>query len=99
MKLPTAISASLLALSLFGISAIPTMAVAAVSNPDATLSPNQEQGIAGFGPLDPSPPTGLTPEQIIQKFAARESEFSRARQNYIFRQSVKVQTISEDTNR
>ncbi len=47
----------------------------------------------------PRPPTGLTPQQIIEKFAARESEFNRARQNYIFRQSVKVNTLDEDTNR
>src|SRR5882757_985260 len=54
---------------------------------------------SGFGTLDPAPPTGLTPQQIIEKFAARESEFNLARQNYVFRQSVKVQTLDEDTNR
>jgi hypothetical protein len=37
--------------------------------------PAAAQAIAGFGPLDPTPPAGLTPEQIIQRFAARESEF------------------------
>jgi hypothetical protein len=91
----SAISASLLALALFGISAGSPLALAAVANPDAA----QNQDVAGFGPLDPAPPTGLTPQQIIEKFAARESEFNRARQNYVFRQSVKVQTLSEDTNR
>ena len=29
--------------------------------------PAAAQAIAGFGPLDPTPPTGLTAEQIIQK--------------------------------
>jgi hypothetical protein len=29
------------------------------------------QEIAGFGPLDPTPPAGMTPQQIIEKFAAR----------------------------
>ena len=54
---------------------------------------------SGFGHLDPTPPAGLTPEQIITKFAARESEFAEARENYIFRQSVKVDTIDDDTKR
>ncbi len=53
----------------------------------------------GFGPLDTSPPTGLTAQQVIDKFAARESVFNKARQNYTFRQTVKVDTISDDTNR
>jgi hypothetical protein len=54
---------------------------------------------SGFGHLDPTPPAGLTPEQIITRFAARESEFAEARDNYIFRQSVKVDTIDDDTKR
>ena len=54
---------------------------------------------AGFGPLDPTPPSGITPEEIIKKFGERESAFSKARENYTFRQSVKVDTIAEDTNR
>jgi hypothetical protein len=54
---------------------------------------------AGFGPLDPTPPKDLTPQQIITKFAARESVFNVARQNYTFRQTVKVDTISDDTNK
>jgi hypothetical protein len=54
---------------------------------------------AGFGPLDPAPPTGITVEEIIKKFGERESAFSKARDNYTFRQSVKVDTIVEDTSR
>ena len=54
---------------------------------------------AGFGPLDPAPPTGITPEQIIQKFAARESEFKHARDNYTFRQTVRVDTVDDDSNK
>jgi hypothetical protein len=54
---------------------------------------------AGFGPLDPTPPQGMTPQQIITKFAARESVFNLARENYTFRQSVKVDTIDDDTNK
>jgi hypothetical protein len=41
----------------------------------------------------------MTPQQIIEKFAARESVFAQARENYTFRQIVKVDTLAEDTNR
>jgi len=58
-----------------------------------------QEGIAGFGPLDPAPPNGMTPQQIIDKFAARESLFRQARENYTFRQTVKVDTIAEDSNK
>jgi hypothetical protein len=51
----------------------------------------------GEGPLDPSPPKGISPEEIIQKFAAREAEFKKARDDYTYRQSVKVQEMDGDT--
>src|SRR5271170_4157423 len=54
---------------------------------------------AGFGPLDPTPPAGITVDQLIKKFGERESAFSKARESYTYRQSVKVNTIVEDTNR
>ncbi len=57
------------------------------------------QSDSGFGPLDPSPPTGLSTEEIVARMAARESAFNKARQSYTFRQSVKVDTVSEDTNK
>lgn len=96
MKLPSVMpAASLLVLSLVWVSAVPGRAFVAVANPDAA----GEQEPAGFGALDPTAPAGLTPDQIIQKIGARESEFNRARQNYIFRQTVKVDTISEDTGK
>ncbi|MGD0442355.1 MAG: hypothetical protein ABSA39_00325 [Edaphobacter sp.] len=53
----------------------------------------------GFGPLDSTPPSGITVDDIIKKMGERESAFAKARENYTFRQSVKVDTISEDTNR
>lgn len=86
-------SVGVLAFSLFQLSAQPAHAFSPVANPYAEEEP------AGFGPLDPTPPTGMTPEQVITKFADRESVFNRARENYTFRQAVKVQTISDDTNR
>jgi hypothetical protein len=89
------VSTGLLALFLFLLSATSAQAFAAVANPDGAAA----QEASGFGPLDPTPPAGMTPEQIIEKFGARESEFKKARENYTFRQTVKVDTISEDTNR
>ena len=49
------------------------------------------------GPLDKSEPKGITPEEIIQRFASKEKEFKAARDNYTYRQEVKVQTIDGDT--
>jgi len=46
----------------------------------------------GEGPLDSSPPKGITPDGIIQKFAAKETEFKSARDNYTYRQSIKIET-------
>jgi hypothetical protein len=57
------------------------------------------QSQAGFGPLDSTPPSGLTAEQVIAKFAAKESEFKAARQSYGYRQSVRVDTVNDDNNK
>jgi len=42
-------------------------------------------------------PKGMTVDEIIRRFAAREKEFKEARENYTFRQDVKVQTIDGRT--
>ncbi len=52
---------------------------------------------ADEGPLDTAQPKGVTPEEIIQKFASKEKEFKAARDQYTFRQSVTVQTLDGDT--
>jgi hypothetical protein len=49
------------------------------------------------GPLVPDPPKGITSEEIIQKFAAKEKEFKEARDQYTFRQDVRVQTMDGDS--
>ncbi|MGC1450816.1 MAG: hypothetical protein WA830_12330 [Candidatus Sulfotelmatobacter sp.] len=49
------------------------------------------------GPLDSSPPTGTTPEDIIKRFAAKETEFAKARDQYTYRQDVRVQTVDGNT--
>src|SRR5271165_2876001 len=49
------------------------------------------------GALDKSQPKGATPEEIIKRFAAKEKEFKEAREQYTYRQEVKVQTVDGDT--
>jgi hypothetical protein len=49
------------------------------------------------GALTTDPPKGVTADQIIQKFAAKEKVFKEARDNYTFRQDVKVDTMDGDT--
>jgi outer membrane lipoprotein-sorting protein len=51
----------------------------------------------GEGPLNPAPPVGITPEQIIQKFAAKEEQFKKAREQYTWRQDVTVETLDGNT--
>ena len=65
----------------------------------AVSADSAPQDANGFGPLDPAPPAGMTPQQIVEKMGARESAFNQARQNYTFRQTVKVDTLAEDTNK
>jgi hypothetical protein len=51
----------------------------------------------GESQLDSSPPQGITEQEIIQKFAAKEKEFKQAREQYAYRQSLTVQTLDGDT--
>jgi hypothetical protein len=50
---------------------------------------------AGFGHMDVSAPT-MPPEEIIRKFAAKESEFQQALNQYTYRRMARVQTIDDD---
>src|ERR1700740_1247245 len=52
---------------------------------------------ADEGPLDKSQPKNLTPEDIIKRFAAKEKDFKEARDQYTYRQDVKVQVLDGDT--
>jgi len=61
------------------------------------LGPLAPGTLAQEGALDKAQPTGTTPEEIIQRFAAKEKEFKAARDSYTYRQSVKVQTVDGDT--
>jgi hypothetical protein len=40
----------------------------------------------------------VNPEEIIRKFAAKESEFQKARENYTYRQSVKLTELDANGN-
>jgi hypothetical protein len=58
----------------------------------ATLS-----ALAQEGALENTPPKDTTPEEIIKRFAAKETEFSKARDQYTYRQDVKVETLDGET--
>jgi hypothetical protein len=49
------------------------------------------------GALENTPPTGITPEEIIQRFAAKEKEFKEARDHYTYRQDIQVKTLDGNT--
>jgi hypothetical protein len=51
----------------------------------------------GESPLDSSQPTGITTDEIIQRFAAKEKQFKIAREQYAYRQDLLVQTLDGDT--
>ena len=101
-KVLRAFSASgpLLRLSLFCAfigASLPALTQSQPQSPAPSL--NRQQSFtpaplgAGFGPLDPSQPTGITPQQIILRFAAKESQFKRALDDYTYRRTVKLDSI------
>ena len=49
----------------------------------------------GFGPMDRSEPP-LPPAQIIKNFAAKESEFAKAAEQYTYRRVARIQEIDDD---
>jgi hypothetical protein len=49
------------------------------------------------GPLVTDPPKDTTPDDIIKRFADKETEFAKARDQYTYRQDVKVETLDGDT--
>ena len=52
--------------------------------------------LADEGPLDPAPPKAISTEEIIRRFAAKETEFQQARDQYTYRQDVTVKTPEDD---
>ncbi len=51
----------------------------------------------GEGALNGVPPKGITTDELIQRFAAKEKEFKIAREQYTWTQSVKIQTLEGST--
>jgi hypothetical protein len=51
----------------------------------------------GTGPLNPAQPQGLTPQQIIEKFGAKEEIFRQALNNYVYTQDITVQELDGST--
>lgn len=101
MTLRRTLTATLLTLTLPALSAARSETLAGTGrNLLAVITNSNADEPAGFGKLDSAPPAnGLTPAAIVAKMGEREAEFARARQAYTFRQSVKVQTLSDDTGR
>ncbi len=67
----------------------------AITPVPALLAQSKDQPDQGFGPIDSSAPA-KPPEQIIQQFAAKETEFRHALDNYTYQRDVRIQTINED---
>jgi hypothetical protein len=56
------------------------------------------QAAPKVAPAAPASQDNLDPEVIIQKFAAKEAEFQEARNNYTYRQTVKLQELDFNGN-
>jgi hypothetical protein len=51
-----------------------------------------------FGPALAQDKSNVNPEEIIRKFAAKEAEFREARNNYTYRQTVKMEELDAGGN-
>ncbi len=76
-----------------------TLAVLALAAATAHAQGRPESAIAGFGPLDPAQPTAHTVPEIIQRMGQQEAKFEHARDQYIYRQSLKMDEINDDDNK
>ena len=47
---------------------------------------------------DGAEPTQAQIDDIIQKFAAKEADFAKARENYVYRQTVRIQELDDSGN-
>jgi hypothetical protein len=53
---------------------------------------------SGFGRMDLTPPS-IPPDQIIQQFAAKETEYKTALSHYTYRRIARVDTINDDNRK
>jgi len=51
------------------------------------------------GELDKSPPKDQSPQQVIESFTAKESQWKRVRQSFTFRQSITVKALDGNSER
>lgn len=63
----------------------------------ASVAAQQTNCEEGGGPLSKTPPSGITPEEIIQRFSANESAFKQAQMSYSYVMDITVQTLEGDT--
>lgn len=62
-----------------------------------SLIPVASYAQRGEGELRLEQPNGITVQEVIQRFAAKEKLFKEAREKYTWQQSVKVQTLDGNT--
>jgi hypothetical protein len=55
-------------------------------------------GLSAFAASPAAPAADPSPDEIIRRFAAKEAEFRKARENYTYRQSVKMEELDPDGN-
>lgn len=55
-------------------------------------------GAATLLAADSTEPTQAQIDEIIQKFAAKEADFAKARENYIYRQTARIQELDNAAN-
>ncbi len=60
------------------------------------IAPTLALAQATDAPMRSDPPKGISIPDVIRAFAQKEGEFAKAREQYTYRQSVKVQTMDDD---
>ncbi len=79
----------------FPVISVEALSVALMSLVLAAALP--QRASAQEGALDKSQPKGITVDEVVKRFAAKEKEFKEARDQYTYRQDVKVMTLDGDT--
>jgi hypothetical protein len=72
------------------------LALAVALMAGAALPALAQEGAAPAAPVKATQAPPIPVEEIIQKFAAKESEFAKARENYTYKQTVRVQEMDDD---
>jgi hypothetical protein len=72
------------------------VSLALMSIPAAPLlAQSTDRPDSGFGPIDTSAPS-IPPDEIVKQFAAKETQFRHALDNYTYQRDVRIQTINDD---